>query len=136
MGIVRGRKSSRISRIWKHSRMFSCTFYLGRNFYIWDCLNRESFLMNYSKEGNSRNFSSADDSRYTVPTPKSLQNHLTIHGKCHIKQLKSGKAIKFVKQSHTIYITPYHATSYHWCMNKSNFKKTAACNWHVLGLDS
>ena len=30
-GIIRGRK---VSRIWKHSRMFSCTFNLGRNFYI------------------------------------------------------------------------------------------------------
>ena len=28
--------------------------------------NRESFLANYGKEGNSRNFSSADDSHYTV----------------------------------------------------------------------
>ena len=33
-GIIRGRKVSRISRIWKHSQMFSCTFYLRRNFYI------------------------------------------------------------------------------------------------------
>ena len=66
MGIVRGRKSSRISWIWMHSRMFSCTFYLGRDFFIRDCLNRVSFLANYCKEGNSRNFSSADDSRYTV----------------------------------------------------------------------
>ena len=49
--------------------MFSCTFYLGRNFYIWDCLNCESFLANYGKEGNSRNFSSADDSHYTVLLP-------------------------------------------------------------------
>ena len=64
--IVRGRKSSQISRIWKHLWMFSCTFCLGRNFYIWDCLNCKSFLTNYGKEGNSRNFSSADDSRYTV----------------------------------------------------------------------
>ena len=29
-------------------------------------MNRESFLANYGKEGNSQNFSSADDSRYTV----------------------------------------------------------------------
>ena len=66
MGIIRGRKVSQISRIWKHSWMFSCAFYLGQNFYIWDCLNRESFLANYGQEGNSQNFSSADDSRYTV----------------------------------------------------------------------
>ena len=66
MGIVRGRKSLRISRIWKHLQMFSCTFYLGWNFYVWDCLNRKSFLANYGKEGNLQNFSSTDDSRYTV----------------------------------------------------------------------
>ena len=35
-------------------------------FYIWDYLNRESFLANYSKEGNLQNFSSVDDSRYMV----------------------------------------------------------------------
>ena len=34
MGIIHGRKILRISQIWKHSRMFSCTFYLRRNFYI------------------------------------------------------------------------------------------------------
>ena len=66
MGIVCGRKHSQILRIWKHSQTFSCTFYLGRDFYIWDCLNCEGFLANYGKEGNSWNFSSADDSRYTV----------------------------------------------------------------------
>ena len=33
-GIICGRKVSRILQIWKHSRMFSCAFYLGRNFYI------------------------------------------------------------------------------------------------------
>ena len=65
-GIIRGRKVSRISQIWKHSRMFFCIFYLGRNLYIWNCLNRENFLVNYGQEGKSRNFSSADDSRYTV----------------------------------------------------------------------
>ena len=31
-------------------------------------------------------------------------------GKCHIKQLKYGKDIS---QSHTVYITPYHTTSYY-----------------------
>ena len=41
---------------------FFALFYLGRNFYISDRLNHESFLANYSKEGNLRNFSSADDS--------------------------------------------------------------------------
>ena len=60
------KKSSWILRIWKHLWMFSCTFYLNWNFYIWDCLNRKSFLANYGKEGNSRNFSSTDDSRYMV----------------------------------------------------------------------
>ena len=34
MGIIHGRKVSRISLIWKHSRMFSCTFYLSWNFYM------------------------------------------------------------------------------------------------------
>ena len=66
LGIIHGRKSSRILWIWKHLQMYSCTFYLGRNFYIWDCLNCQSFLVNYGKEGNSQNFSSADDSRDTV----------------------------------------------------------------------
>ena len=63
MKIVCWRK---ISRIWKHLRVFSCTFYLGRNFYIWDCLNCKSFLANYGKEGNLWNFSSTDDSHYTI----------------------------------------------------------------------
>ena len=67
MGIVRRRKSSRISWIWKHSLMFSCTFYLGRNFiYEIACMNRKSFLANYGKECNLRNFSSTDDSHYMV----------------------------------------------------------------------
>ena len=63
--IVHGRKHSWISQIWKHLWMFSCTFYLGWNVYIWACLNRKSFLMNYGKEGNSQNFF-VDDSWYTV----------------------------------------------------------------------
>ena len=41
-------------------------FYLSQNFYIKDCLNCASFLASYCKEGNSQNFSSADDSHYTV----------------------------------------------------------------------
>ena len=43
-GIIRGRKVSRISRIWKHSRMFSCTF-----------LSRLEFL--YMRLPESRKFS-------------------------------------------------------------------------------
>ena len=47
-------------------KCFLALFNLGQNFYIWDCLNRESFLANYGREGNLQNFSSADDSQYTV----------------------------------------------------------------------
>ena len=32
---------------------FLALFNLGWNFYILDCLNHESFLANYGKEGNS-----------------------------------------------------------------------------------
>ena len=86
MRIIRRRKVSRISRIWKHSWMFSCTFYLGRNFYRWDCLNCENFLANYSKEGNLRNFSSADDSRYTVFPQFLALRYLVITNSCKISR--------------------------------------------------
>ena len=35
-GIVRGRKVSQISRIWKHSRMFSCTFFISAGIFIYE----------------------------------------------------------------------------------------------------
>ena len=41
---------------------FLALFNLGWNFCISDCLNRKSFLANYGKKGNLRNFSFADDS--------------------------------------------------------------------------
>ena len=47
-------------------KCFLALFKLSWNFYILDCLNRERFLANYGKEGNLRNFSSVDDSQYTV----------------------------------------------------------------------
>ena len=41
-------------------------FLSWQEFYIWDCLNCKSFLVNYGKECNSWNFSTMDDSRYTI----------------------------------------------------------------------
>ena len=68
MGIVCGKKVCEFCKSGSmHSWIFSCTFYLGGNFYIWDCLNHENLLVNYGKEGNSWNFSFADDSHCTVP---------------------------------------------------------------------
>ena len=62
-------ESSAEEKVCESGRIRECfleLFNLSRNFYVLDCLNRKSFPTNYGKEGNSRNFSSTDDFRYTV----------------------------------------------------------------------
>ena len=97
LGIVRGRKICKFRESESNRECFLALFNLGRNFYIRDCLNRESFLANYGKEGNSRNFSSADDSRYTV----SALHHLIIHNTVKPTPCRGGRP------GHRLYIHGY-----------------------------
>ena len=68
MGIVRGRKSLQISQIWKHSQTFLCIFLSRPGFYIYEIAwIAKVFSQTMAKKvRNLRNFSSADDSHYTV----------------------------------------------------------------------
>ena len=53
----------------------------------------------------------------TCCVTKAIPIHF-IDGRCHIKQMKSGKS--FFNQSRTVYIIPYHATGYYYSQDHTN----------------
>ena len=52
-----------------------------------DEVNRKCFLANYAKGGDSRNFSSADDSQYMVYTYVRIYEILSTHSYVHVSPL-------------------------------------------------